>query len=75
MIYLKLAIVPLQHGTNKFASQKGIRFGGQRDILPDVKDKTTPTNNPRNWTEQQLRASEGKTNDHSILLYLSLNSF
>lgn len=27
------AIVPPQYGTNKFASQKGIRFGAQRDII------------------------------------------
>lgn len=26
------AIIPLQYGTNKFASQKGMRIGGQRDV-------------------------------------------
>ena len=31
------AIVPPQYGTNKFASQKGIRFGAQRDIISSVK--------------------------------------
>jgi len=35
-----LAIIPLQYGTNKLASQKGMSFGAQRDILPDVKEKT-----------------------------------
>lgn len=31
------AIVPPQYGTNKFASQKGIRFGAQRDIISNIK--------------------------------------
>jgi len=31
------AIVPPQYGTNKFASQKGVRFGAQRDIISIVK--------------------------------------
>ena len=30
------AIIPLQYGTNKFASQKGMRIGGQRDVLCHV---------------------------------------
>jgi len=31
------AIIPSQYGTNKLATQKGIKFGTQRDIIPDVK--------------------------------------
>ena len=31
------AIIPLQYGTNKFASQKGMRIGGQRDVLCHIK--------------------------------------
>lgn len=31
------AIIPLQYGTNKFASQKGMRIGGARDVLPHIK--------------------------------------
>lgn len=31
------AIVPSQYGSNKFASQKGVRFGAQRDIINNVK--------------------------------------
>lgn len=31
------AIVPPQYGTNKFASQSGIRFGAQRDIISNIK--------------------------------------
>ena len=31
------AIVPPQYGTNKFASQSGVRFGAQRDIISVIK--------------------------------------
>jgi len=31
------AIIPSQYGTNKLASQTGIKFGTQRDIIADVK--------------------------------------
>lgn len=30
------AIIPLQYGTNKFASQKGMRIGGERDVVPHI---------------------------------------
>jgi len=31
------AIVPPQYGSNKFASQSGIKMGNQRDIMPHIK--------------------------------------
>ena len=31
------AIIPSQYGTNKYSSQKGVRFGAQRDIISVVK--------------------------------------
>jgi len=31
------ALIPSQYGSNKFASQKGIKFGTQRDIISDIK--------------------------------------
>ncbi|XP_053200822.1 myophilin-like isoform X1 [Panonychus citri] len=51
------AIIPAQYGTNKFANQKGVRIGGARDITPKVSDKTNKEN-MKEWSEQQLRASE-----------------
>ncbi|XP_074600507.1 myophilin-like isoform X1 [Brevipalpus obovatus] len=51
------AMIPLQHGTNKFATQKGVRIGANRDILPKVKDISSKEN-MRQWSEQQLRASD-----------------
>ncbi|RWS24074.1 muscle-specific protein 20-like protein [Leptotrombidium deliense] len=41
------AIVPSQYGTNKFATQRGIKIGTQRDILPAVKvDLKLPKKEP-----------------------------
>lgn len=51
------AIIPAQYGTNKFATQKGVRIGGNRDITPKVSDKTNKEN-MKEWSEAQLRASE-----------------
>lgn len=52
-------MIPLQHGTNKFATQKGVRIGANRDILPKVKDISCKEN-MKQWSEQQLRASDGE---------------
>lgn len=40
------AIVPSQYGSNKFASQKGQRFGGQRDIINNAVYKEFTKNTP-----------------------------
>jgi len=40
------AIVPSQYGSNKFASQKGIKFGNQRDIINLVQYKEFTKNTP-----------------------------
>jgi len=40
------ALVPPQYGTNKFASQKGIKFGKQRDIINHVEYKEFTKNTP-----------------------------
>lgn len=59
IVQLFIAIIPLQHGTNKFATQKGVKIGASRDILPKVKD-ISHKESMKQWTEQQLRASDGK---------------
>ncbi|KAI1304652.1 Myophilin [Halotydeus destructor] len=40
------AIVPSQYGTNKYASQKGIKIGNQRDIINVVAYKEFTKNTP-----------------------------
>jgi hypothetical protein len=40
------ALVPSQYGSNKFASQKGIKFGNQRDIINVVQFKEFTKNTP-----------------------------
>lgn len=59
MIISLPAIIPLQHGTNKFATQKGVKIGASRDITPKVKD-ISHKDTMKQWSEQQLRASDGK---------------
>lgn len=56
---LSLAIIPAQYGTNKFATQKGVKIGSSRDILPKVQDYSNKEN-LRQWDEATLRAGEGE---------------
>lgn len=48
------AIVPSQYGSNKFASQSGVRFGAQRDIINNVKNMYEP---PKKVEEAPVEAA------------------
>jgi len=62
------AIIPLQYGTNKFASQKGMRIGGARDVLPHIKGL-------KKEGEEEPKDGEPRNNPSESILPMQCGSF